>query len=50
MKKYSLLGLGAGVLAVMSMVATPVLAESTLDLVKKRGHLRCQVGTPSPGF
>ena len=50
MKKYSLLGLGAGVLAVMSMVATPVLAESTLELVKKRGHLRCQVGTPSPGF
>ena len=25
-------------------------AESTLDIVKKRGHLRCQVGTPSPGF
>jgi len=50
MKKYSLLGLGAGVLAVMSMVATPVLAESTLELVKKRGHLRCQVGPPSPGF
>jgi general L-amino acid transport system substrate-binding protein len=50
MKKYNLLGLGAGVLAVMSMVATPVLAESTLELVKKRGHLRCQVGTPSPGF
>ena len=50
MKKYNLLGLGAGVLAVLSMVATPVLAESTLELVKKRGHLRCQVGTPSPGF
>ena len=25
-------------------------AESTLDIVKKRGHLRCQVGQPSPGF
>lgn len=25
-------------------------AESTLDIVKKRGHLRCQVGKPSPGF
>ncbi|NCF29601.1 MAG: transporter substrate-binding domain-containing protein [Gammaproteobacteria bacterium] len=50
MKKYSLVGLGAGVLAVLSMAATPVLAESTLELVKKRGHLRCQVGTPSPGF
>jgi general L-amino acid transport system substrate-binding protein len=32
------------------MAATPVLAESTLELVKNRGHLRCQVGTPSPGF
>jgi len=51
MKKYSLLGLGAGILAVASMASTPVLAaESTLDLVKQRGHLRCQVGTPSPGF
>lgn len=50
MKKYSLLGLGAGALAVLSMAATPVLAESTLDLVQKRGHLRCQVGPPSPGF
>lgn len=50
MKKYSLLGLGAGVLAVLSMAAMPVLAESTLELVQKRGHLRCQVGTPSPGF
>jgi general L-amino acid transport system substrate-binding protein len=50
MKKYNLLGLGAGLLAVLSMAATPVLAESTLELVKSRGHLRCQVGTPSPGF
>ena len=50
MKNYSLLGLGAGILAVLSMAATPVLAESTLELVKKRGHLRCQVGPPSPGF
>ena len=50
MKKYSLLGLGAGILAVLSMAVTPVLAQGTLDLVKKRGHLRCQVGTPSPGF
>jgi general L-amino acid transport system substrate-binding protein len=23
---------------------------STLETVKKRGHLRCQVGQPSPGF
>ena len=50
MKKYSLLGLGAGILAVLSMIATPILAQETLDRVKARGHLRCQVGTPSPGF
>jgi len=25
-------------------------AQSTLEIVKKRGHLRCQVGPPSPGF
>ena len=29
---------------------TNASAESTLDIVKKRGHLRCQVGQPSPGF
>jgi general L-amino acid transport system substrate-binding protein len=51
MRIFSLSGLGAAVLAGLSMAATPVLAQqSTLDLVKQRGHLRCQVGTPSPGF
>ncbi len=25
-------------------------AQSTLDIVKERGHLRCQVGSPSPGY
>lgn len=31
--------------------ATGVSAQkSTLEIVKERGHLRCQVGTPSPGF
>ena len=25
-------------------------AESTLEIVKERGHLRCQVGPPSPGY
>ena len=48
MKK--LLGLGAGLVAAMTLTATPAMAEGTLDIVKKRGHLRCQVGTPSPGF
>ena len=50
MKKLSLLGLGAGLLAALSFTAAPAVAESTLDIVKKRGHLRCQIGTPSPGF
>ena len=30
--------------------ATAASAESTLEIVKKRGMLRCQVGPPSPGF
>ncbi len=51
MKKVSLLALGAGVLASLSFTPEPVLAqESTLEIVKNRGILRCQVGTPSPGF
>jgi len=31
-------------------VATIASAKGTLDVVKARGHLRCQVGSPSPGF
>ena len=52
MKTLSLLGLGAGLLAAFALTAGPVVAASpsTLDTVKKRGHLRCQIGTPSPGF
>jgi general L-amino acid transport system substrate-binding protein len=37
--------------AAMSVAGANVhSAESTLDIVKKRGHLRCQVGPASPGF
>ncbi len=50
MRKLSLLALGAGLLAALSFTAAPAVAESTLDIVKKRGHLRCQIGTPAPGF
>ena len=50
MRKLSFLGLGAGILAALAIVAGPALAQSTLDIVKKRGHLRCQIGTPAPGF
>ncbi len=30
--------------------ATAAYAQSTLEIVKERGHLRCQVGQPSPGY
>ncbi|PHR23113.1 MAG: amino acid ABC transporter substrate-binding protein [Desulfotalea sp.] len=35
-----------------AVMAAPVAASTgdTLDIVKKRGYLRCQVGTPSGGF
>ena len=40
----------AAITTVMATGATVVSAESTLDIVKERGHLRCQVGPPSPGY
>ena len=40
----------AAVAALAFVGSTVASAESTLDIVKKRGHLRCQVGQPSPGF
>lgn len=51
MKKVSLFGLGAGLLAALTLTAEPASAQqSTLDIVKSRGHLRCQLGTPAPGW
>ncbi|KPU84534.1 hypothetical protein JI58_03155 [Marinosulfonomonas sp. PRT-SC04] len=40
----------AGVLAVLASFGTTAAAETTLEIVKARGHLRCQVGAPTPGF
>ncbi|MFK5997324.1 MAG: amino acid ABC transporter substrate-binding protein [Rhodobacterales bacterium] len=40
----------ASLAAVASFGATSVAAKTTLEVVKARGHLRCQVGSPSPGF
>ncbi len=40
----------AGLTAVMALGATTAFAESTLETVKARGNLRCQVGQPSPGY
>jgi general L-amino acid transport system substrate-binding protein len=50
MNKHRLLGLAAGIVATLGVVAPPASAQSTLDVVKQRGHLRCQVGVPSAGF
>lgn len=40
----------AAISAVATMGATVASAQSTLDIVKERGHLRCQVGPPSAGY
>ncbi len=50
MKFTRLLTLAASALALMVAGSVGASAASTLDIVKKRGHLRCQVGPPSPGF
>lgn len=50
MKKLSLLGVSAGLLLSLAATVQTAHAESTLEIVKDRGHLRCQVGPPSPGF
>lgn len=50
MKKLSLLGIGLGLMAGFAVTAGPAAAQSTLEQIKNRGHLRCQVGIPSPGF
>jgi general L-amino acid transport system substrate-binding protein len=48
LKLVSALSMVGGLIVAGAMTAQA--ADSTLDIVKKRGHLRCQVGTPSPGF
>ena len=50
MKFTRLLTLAVSAFALMVAGGVGASAESTLDIVKKRGHLRCQVGTPAPGF
>ena len=50
MKLKTLFTSVAAVAALAFVGSTVAQAESTLEIVKKRGHLRCQVGTPSPGF
>ena len=50
MKPTTLLTSAAAVAAMTLGGVTTVSAESTLDIVKKRGYLRCQFGQPSPGY
>jgi len=50
--KFSILLTSATAFAVLSSGGATIAsaADSTLDIVKKRGHVRCQVGPPSPGY
>ncbi len=41
---------GAALAIMAAATATVAAAESTLEVVKARGNLRCQVGPPSPGY
>ena len=50
MKFTRLLTLAASAFALIVAGSVGASAQSTLEIVKKRGHLRCQVGPPSPGF
>jgi len=50
MKLTKLLTSVVAVSALFALGAAGASAQSTLEIVKKRGYLRCQVGTPSPGF
>lgn len=48
---FSTLLSSAAIVAAMAVAGTTsVSAQSTLENVQKRGHLRCQVGQPSPGY
>jgi len=50
MKFVKLVTLAASAIALMAAGSVGASAESTLEIVKKRGLLRCQVGQPTPGF
>jgi general L-amino acid transport system substrate-binding protein len=50
MKTLNVLALGAGIFAALGVSETLAQTKSTLDIVKERGRLRCQVGQPAAGF
>jgi len=50
MKALTALAFGAGIIAAIGGGEALAQTKSTLDIVKERGRLRCQVGQPAPGF
>ncbi|MFP6705429.1 MAG: amino acid ABC transporter substrate-binding protein, partial [Alphaproteobacteria bacterium] len=50
MKPNSLILSVAAIVAMSFAGATVATAKTTLEIVKERGHLRCQVGPAGPGF
>ncbi len=50
MKLTSILTSLTAAAVMMTTGATIASAASTLEIVKERGNLRCQVGPPSPGY
>jgi len=50
MRRLNRFAIHMSLLIVVAGVSPAALAQSTLELVKSRGHLLCQVGPPSPGF
>jgi general L-amino acid transport system substrate-binding protein len=50
MKLKTLFTSVAAVAALAIVGSTVASAASTLEIIKERGFLRCQVGTPAPGF
>ncbi|MEE8500476.1 MAG: transporter substrate-binding domain-containing protein, partial [Kiloniellales bacterium] len=50
MRLFKFMTLAAAASAFLVAGSLGASAASTLEIVKKRGHLRCQVGPPGPGF
>ncbi|KPU84535.1 amino acid ABC transporter substrate-binding protein [Marinosulfonomonas sp. PRT-SC04] len=50
MKTFNKFTVVAALAVAAASGATAVAAASTLEIVKERGHVRCQVGPPSPGY
>ena len=50
MKLGQILTSAAAAVALLVVGGASAMAESTLEIALKRGHLRCQVGPPGPGF